>query len=430
MDAKCNKMTNVLVVGGGPSGMMAAASARQAGAGVTLLEKNDRLGVKMRITGGGRCNLTNTAPLHDFIKNVPGNGKFLISALSRFSNNDCISFFESLGVPLVTEEHGRVFPAGGRAGDVVAALERYLLAGGVRIFYRIRAAELLLEDGKCHGIRAEDGREFYGRTVIVAAGGASYPRTGSSGDGYLLARQAGHRTISALPGLAPLCSPDSRVRTIQGLSLEDKLVTLTGSGKTISSVRGDIVFTHFGISGPASLDISRAVSLQFSGGVNHLQLVLDIFPDEKEEALAERLISLAREHPRKSVGGILKLILPDRLVSVVDGMIPVDLGRRAGEAGKEIWRQTALLFKKLPFNISGVKPLSEAMVTVGGVCTGEIDPRTMASRLVEGLYFAGEVIDVDAYTGGFNMQIAFSTGWLAGISSAEKARSMPLSGQV
>lgn len=400
--------------------MMAAASARQAGAGVTLLEKNSRLGVKMGITGGGRCNLTNTAGLHHFIKNVPGNGKFLMSALSRFSSRDCMAFFQRLGMQTVTEEHGRVFPAGGQAKDVADSLERYLLACGVRIVYCVRAVELLTEDGICRGTRTNDGREFYGRSVILATGGASYPRTGSSGDGYLLARRAGHRVSTPLPGLAPLCSPDVKRSDLQGLSLEDIVITLAaGSGKAVSRVRGDIVFTHFGISGPASLAISREVSLRASVGERALRLILDLFPDEKEDALSERLFSLAGEHPRKSVGGVLKQVLPDRLVSLLTGMTPPDLGRKAAETGKESWRQTARLLKRLPFGISGVKPLTEAMVTVGGVCTGEVDPRTMASRLVKGLYFAGEVIDVDAYTGGFNMQIAFSTGWLAGLSAAE-----------
>lgn len=413
------KVPDVLVVGGGPAGMMAAASARQAGAVVTLLEKNSRPGVKMGITGGGRCNLTNTASLHHFVKNVPGNGKFLMSALSRFSSRDCMEFFQRLGVPTVAEAHGRVFPAVGRAKDVAGALERHLLAGGVSIFYRVRAADLLLKDGRCKGIRADDGREFWGRSVILATGGASYPSTGSSGDGYLLARQAGHRVSDPLPGLAPLCSPDVKRCDLQGLSLEDIVLTLAeGSGKEVSRVRGDIVFTRFGISGPASLAVSREVSLRGAAGEKSLKILLDLFPDEREDALTERLFSLAGEHPRKSVGGVFKQELPDRLVQVLAGMSTTDLGRKAGETGKESWRQAAGLLKRLPFGISGVRPLTEAMVTVGGVCTDEVDPRTMASRLVKGLYFSGELIDVDAYTGGFNMQTAFSTGWLAGLSAA------------
>lgn len=406
---------DVLVVGGGPAGMMAAASARTAGAAVTLLEKNSRLGVKMRITGGGRCNLTNTAGLHDFVKNVPGNGKFLISALSRFTGKDCVDFFRGLGVPSVTEDQGRVFPAGGRAEDVVGAMEKYLLASGISLSYRVRAAELLVHGCKCLGIKDGNGRNFYGRTVIIAAGGASYPRTGSSGDGYILARQAGHTVIDPLPGLAPLCSPDGPVRQLQGLSLENVVVTLEEGGKKITGARGDIIFTHFGLSGPAILALSREVSLR-SGGA--LRILLDVFPDEKEEALAERFISLARNHPRKTVGGVLKQIMQERLAAVAAGLIPEGSVKKAGETGREYWRQAARLLKGLPFSISGARPLTEAMVTVGGVRTGEIDPRTMSSRLVERLYFAGEVIDVDAYTGGFNMQIAFSTGWVAGLSAA------------
>lgn len=412
---------DVLVVGGGPAGMLAAVAASLAGAGVSLLEKNGRLGRKMSITGGGRCNLTNTASLEDFVKNFPANGKFVISALSRFSGSDCINFFDGLGVPTREEEYGRVFPAGGQAGDVVAALERHLLAVGVKIFYRVRVAELLITDGRCCGVSAADGRVFPGKTVVIATGGASYPRTGSSGDGYLLARQAGHTVAPPLPGLVPLCFADPEMgHQLQGLSVQDAVVSLADAGSNkYTAERGDVIFTHFGLSGPAALRLSRSVSGQSAAGAAGMRLLLDVLPDIGEEELAGRLLSMAADQPRKSVMNILKQLIPDRLADLAAGMIGPDGRRKAGQAGKDVWRGAARLVKGLPFTLAGTRPLEEAMVTVGGVNVSEISPRTMASRLVGSLYFAGEVMDVDAYTGGFNMQIAFSTGWLAGLSAAE-----------
>lgn len=414
---------DVLVVGGGPAGMLAAAAARLAGAGVALLEKNGRLGRKMSITGGGRCNLTNTASLEDFVKNVPANGRFVISALSRFSCSDCIDFFNGLGVPTREEENGRVFPAGGQAGDVVAALERRLLALGVNIFYRVRVAELIITNGRCRGVMAEGGRVFPGKTVVVATGGASYPKTGSSGDGYLLARQAGHTVAPPLPGLVQLCFADPETGyQLQGLSIKDAAIVLIGAGGTkIAAERGDVIFTHFGLSGPAALRLGRSVSGLAAAGASGMQLLLDILPDAGGEELTGRLLSMAAEQPRKSVLNILKQLIPDRLAGLAAGMLGPDGRKKAGQAGKDAWRGAARLLKGLPFTLSGTRPLEEAMVTVGGVNVGEINPRTMASRLARGLYFAGEVMDVDAYTGGFNMQIAFSTGWLAGLSAAEEA---------
>lgn len=414
---------DVLVVGGGPAGMFAAAAAIMTGAKVTLLEKNERLGRKMSITGGGRGNLTNTASLHDFINNVPGNGSYLFSALTRFSSADCRKFLKNLGVPTKEEECGRVFPVRERAGEVVDALEEYLVTSGLQVIYLVRATDLLLANRRCQGVIAWR-RVFTGKTVVIATGGASYPQTGSTGDGYALARQAGHQVTPRHPGLVPLCFAEQHLcGQLQGLSITNALLTLiTAEGKTIAAERGDVVFTHFGISGPAALRLSRAVSkLKTAAGVCDLCLLIDVLPEMSEENLAVLLLSMALEQPQKAILNIIKQILPGRLAVICAKMLQVSGHQKSGKTSKVAWRETARLFKNLPFTITGTRPLAEAMITAGGVSVRELDPRTMASRLVDGLYFAGEVIDVDAYTGGFNMQIAFSTGWVAGLSAAEKA---------
>ncbi|MFZ5596188.1 MAG: NAD(P)/FAD-dependent oxidoreductase [Bacillota bacterium] len=421
MGEKREKIVDVLVVGGGPAGIFAAVAASLAGAGVLLLEKNSRLGRKMRLTGGGRCNLTNTAEAGDFINNVPGNGKFLLSALSAFGSNDCVDFFRSIGVNTMVEDRGRVFPRSGRAGDVVEALERQLRERDVRVITGVSVRELILEEGRCTGVKAAGGGVFRSRAVVIAAGGASYPRTGSSGDGYDLARQAGHTIVTPRPGLVPLVSKgNSSVVRLKGLSLRDAVVALLdNTGKRAGYRRGDIIFTHFGVSGPAALGLSREVSRRLADGEQGLTLLVDIFPDTGADELEKRLASLAGERPRKTVAGIAGELLPDRLAQEITGLSSVDGGKKAGEAGRSVWREMAGLIKNFPVKITGTRPLAEAMVTAGGVATREIDPRTMASRLVEGLYFAGEVIDVDGDSGGFNMQIAFSTGRLAGLSAAK-----------
>ncbi|MCG9968313.1 NAD(P)/FAD-dependent oxidoreductase [Pelotomaculum terephthalicicum JT] len=415
---------DVLVIGGGPAGMFAAAAAVMSGAKVTLLEKNDRLGRKMSITGGGRGNLTNTASLHDFINNVPGNGSFLFSALTRFSSADCRKFFKNLGVPTKEEECGRVFPVRERAGEVVDTLAEYLAASGVQVIYQVRAAGLLLANRRCQGIITGGRRVFSGKTVVIATGGASYPQTGSTGDGYLLASQAGHQVAPRHPGLVPLCLAEQHLcRHLQGLSITDASLTLaTAAGKTIAAERGDVLFTHFGISGPAALRLSRAVAPKTAAaGAGGLRLLMDVLPDISEENLAASLLSMAAEQPRKAVINIIKQILPGRLAAACAKMLQGSEHQKSGETSKGAWREAARLFKNLPFTVTGTRPLAEAMITIGGVSVREIDPRTMASHLVDGLYFAGEVIDVDAHTGGYNMQVAFSTGWSAGLAAAEEA---------
>lgn len=425
MKATETSQWDVLVIGGGPAGMLAAAAARSMGAKVALLEKTGSLGRKMSITGGGRCNLTNTASLQEFAANIPGNGKFLFSALSRFSNRDCIRFFNGLGIGTKVEEQGRVFPVSEQASDVVAALEEHLVKSGVNLILQTAVKELLLSGSRCRGAAAADGGLFHSKTTVLATGGASYPRTGSTGDGYRLARRAGHRVTRPLPGLAPLmCAERQTARRLQGLSVKDTVITLLDEqGKKTASQQGDVIFTHFGLSGPAALKLSREVSIRREAGTAMLRLLVDTAPDTGEADLAGRLISMAALQPKKTAPNLLKQIFPGRLADVIVQRLELTAERTAGQTGKETWRGIAGLAKNFPLTVTGTGPLNSAMITVGGISTGEINPGTMASRLVDGLFFAGEVIDVDAYTGGFNMQIAFSTGWTAGLSAAGEAGS-------
>ena len=458
-------MTKILVVGGGVAGMFAAAAAAAAGAKVTLLEKNDRLGRKMSLTGGGRGNLTNTAPMAEFIKNIPGNGKFLYSALSSFSNNDCREFFESIGIPTKEEENGRVFPVNDNAGKVVLSLADHLAANHVRIIPQVKVTGLIIEENTCQGVIAAPGRVFPGNAVIIATGGASYPHTGSSGDGHTLAQQAGHRITPLFPSLVPLCLAEMELcRQLQGLSLANVRLSLKVSPNSKAVVEsGEIIFTHFGLSGPAALRLSRTAAESFSrGNQGNLCLSIDLLPETNEEKLTALLLNMSDKQSQKTPLNIIKQLLPNRIAEIIlqdqpintdqkpgpggrtfgfrqdsnewrIGRVPKDANEGCEEAnaagskndksgfiGKKAWRALAQRIKNLPLTVTGTKPLAEAMVTAGGVSLAQIDPRTMASRLVSGLYFAGEVLDLDAYSGGFNLQTAFSTGWIAGNSSVGK----------
>jgi len=417
--------TEVLIVGGGAAGMFAAASAALAGAAVVLLEKNNRLGRKLSLTGGGRGNLTNTADLQDFIKNVPGNGSFLFSALSRFSSADCREFLHRIGIPTKEESGGRVFPVEEQADKVVEAMESFLISSGVRIIPSAKVTGLILEDNVCRGVLADANRRFFSPSVVLACGGASYPHTGSTGDGYLLAEQAGHRVTPRYPSLVPLCLGELELcQKLQGLSIHRAGLKLTTQeGEKIGRDQGEIIFTHFGLSGPAALRLSRAAAkhMHYSGAENR-SLSIDFLPARKEEEVAAFLSALASLQPQKTVLSALRELLPRRLAEICFAPNQ-NIGRRlSGSMGKKEWLRLVRQMKNLPLTLTGTRPLSEAMVTVGGVDVKEINPQTMASRLIKGLYFAGELLDLDAYTGGFNLQTAFSTGWVAGRSAAEPDR--------
>ena len=404
----------IVVIGGGAAGMMAAISAAERGASVTLLEPNERLGKKLNITGKGRCNLTNNAGLEELLANIPRNGRFLYSTFSRFNAQDSMAFFKELGVPLKTERGNRVFPVSDRAFDVSAALERRLKKLRVRLV-RDRAKSLEIEDGAVRGVLGEI--EYYPAVaVILATGGVSYPATGSTGEGHRMAAEAGH-TVTPLRGsLVPL--RDFGVgRTLQGLSLRNVGLTVFENSKKIYTDFGELVFTHFGLSGPLILSASAHMR-RFGERAYHLEI--DLKPALDEPALDRRLLSDFEKYSNQDFCNALDDLLPKKLIPEIVRASGIDPREKVHNVTKEQRRGLLQILKHFPVVIAGPCPVTDAIVTSGGVRVKEIDPATMASKLVHGLYFAGELIDVDAYTGGFNLQIAWSTGRAAGIAAAEE----------
>ena len=404
----------IVVIGGGAAGMMAAISAAEQGASVTLLEPNERLGKKFNITGKGRCNLTNNAGQEELLANIPCNGKFLYSALSRFNAQDTMAFFEDLGVPLKTERGNRVFPVSDRAFDVSAALERRLNKLRVRVV-RDRAENLEMKDGAICGVVGEQGH-YPASAVILATGGVSYPATGSTGEGHRMAAEAGH-TITPLRGsLVPL--RDFGVgRALQGLSLRNVGLTVFENSKRIYTDFGELVFTHFGLSGPLILSASAHMR-RFGERAYHLEI--DLKPALDEAALDRRLLADFEKYCNQDFCNALNDLLPKKLIPEIVRASEIDPRQKVHGITKEQRRGLLQILKHFPVVIAGPCPVADAIVTSGGVKVKEIDPATMASKRVRGLYFAGEIIDVDAYTGGFNLQIAWSTGRAAGIAAAEE----------
>ena len=404
----------IVVIGGGAAGMMAAISAAERGASVTLLEPNERLGKKLNITGKGRCNLTNNAGLEELLANIPRNGKFLYSAFSRFSAQDSMAFFEDLGVPLKTERGNRVFPVSDRAFDVSAALERRLKKLRVRLV-RDRAKRLEIADGAVRGVLGEAER-YPAEAVILATGGVSYPATGSTGEGHRMAAEAGH-TVTPLRGsLVPLRDFGAG-KALQGLSLRNVGLTVFENSKRIYADFGELVFTHFGLSGPLVLSASAHMR-RFGERAYHLEI--DLKPALDEPALDRRLLSDFEKYRNQDFCNALDDLLPKKLIPEVIRASEINPRRKVHDVTKEQRRGLLQILKHFPVAIAGPCPVTDAIVTSGGVKVREIDPASMASRLVQGLYFAGEIIDVDAYTGGFNLQIAWSTGRAAGIAAAEE----------
>ncbi|SHG99062.1 NAD(P)/FAD-dependent oxidoreductase [Desulforamulus hydrothermalis] len=411
----------VIVIGGGPAGMMAAARAAALGVQVCLLEKNDCLGKKMLITGGGRCNLTNDTDIQTVIANIPGNGKFVYSALHRFTPQDLRHFLLKLGVPTKVEDQGRVFPVSDRAGQVVQALEQYLRQQGVTVRYKSQVDGLLVKDRRCLGVQA-GSHTFRAGAVVLATGGMSYPHTGSTGEGYAMARRWGHNITELFPAAVAVTCNDAWIteRQVQGVSLSGvKIVLYNSGGKVMAAEQGDVIFTHWGLSGPAALRLGRAVALaqQRQPGVM-LKGEMDILPDQSPDLLAKRLLQRVQEGDRRSLKNLLADWLPERLARVLVKLADISPDATWGQVDKGACQRLLALVKKLPLQITGTRPLAEATVTGGGINIKEIDPRTMGSRLIKGLFLAGEVLDVDAHTGGYNMQVAFSTGYVAGESAA------------
>ncbi len=405
----------VIVVGGGAAGMMAAITAAESGADVTLLERNDRMGKKLRITGKGRCNLTNDCDLNEFLTNVPTNPRFLYAALSRFSTADTKQFFESLGVPLKTERGKRVFPVSDKAGDVVAALDRRLRALGVHIFHK-RVHNILIRDGVAIGVSTSDG-EIPADAVILCTGGRSYPQTGSDGDGYRFARAAGHTVETPSPSLVPLIAEGRLCPSLQGLSLKNVALSVvdTTTGKSVFEDFGEMLFTHFGLTGP--LVLSASAHLKDIASKKY-EARIDLKPALDEKTLDARLLSDFEKYRNRDLINALDDLLPQKLIEPFIGYCGLDGRKKIHSITREERERMVKALRGLSVRVIGFRPIDEAIVTRGGISVKEINPKTMESKLVSGLYFAGEIIDVDAYTGGFNLQIAFSTAVVAGESAA------------
>ncbi len=403
---------SIVVIGAGPAGMMCAATAALYGADVLLLERNDRVGRKLGITGKGRCNVTNACSRDDFLKNVVRNPRFLYSALSSFSSEDTVTFFESLGVPLKTERGNRVFPVSDKASDVVNALHQYCLDCGVTI--RKGTADLILRnDSGITGVHCSDGNVYPCTKVCIACGGMSYPVTGSDGSGYRLAQSLGHSVVAPYPSLVPWETDETDFcQSLQGLSLKNTALTVEKEGKTVFSDFGEMMFTHFGITGPMILTASTLLS---SG----MKLHLDLKPALTEEQLDKRLLSDFEKYRMKNIGNAFDDLLPAKLIFPFLSLCGLDPAEKVHTVTREQRKVILHNLKDLVLTARNPRPLSEAIVTSGGVSVREVDPRTMSSKICTGLYFCGEVLDVDAYTGGFNLQIAFSTGYAAGLALAD-----------
>lgn len=404
----------ILIIGAGAAGLLAAGTASGLGKDVIILERNERPARKVLITGKGRCNVTNNCKeLSQLISNVPVNGRFLYSAFSNFMPSDTIDLIEDMGVTLKCERGNRVFPVSDKAMDIVDALVHYGTDDGAEVITG-RAKELIIEDGVLKGVRTYEGEEIFADSVIVATGGKSYPLTGSTGDGYELARQAGHTIIEPKPSLVPLTAHEGFCSELMGLSLRNvgmKVVDTKKSNKVVYEEQGEMLFTHFGVSGPMVLSASSHLREMEKG---RYHILIDLKPALTAEQLDQRILRDFSENTNKDYINSLGALLPRKIIPVIVKLSGIKANTKVNQITKEERRRLVNLLKEFKVTVKGFRPIEEAIITSGGVKVSEINPKTMESKLLSGLYFAGEVIDVDAYTGGFNLQIAFSTGRLAG----------------
>ena len=403
------RIFDAAVIGGGAAGMMAAITAARRGRSVALIEHNPFCGKKLRITGKGRCNVCNNCDIKTFLKNVPNNGKFLYSALNRFSPDDTMAYFESLGVPLKTERGSRVFPVSDNAHDIARALEAEMRRAGVFLLHD-SAGEILLENGAVRGVRCAENT-LQCESALIATGGASYPLTGSTGDGYRMAKALGHTVTPLLPSLVPLESDDADCAEMQGFSLKNVTLTLRdGQGKALYCELGEMMFTHFGITGPLVLSASAFLR----GSARPWTAEIDLKPGLDEKKLDARLLRDFEQYKNRDFANALGDLAGRTMIPVLVRRSGIPGETKVNAVTREQRQRLLQLFKAFPVSVRGPRPIAEAIVTSGGVNVKEVDPRTMGSRIVDGLYFAGEVLDLDAFTGGFNLQIAWSTGHLAG----------------
>lgn len=408
---------DVIVIGGGAAGMLAAISAARGGARVSLYEKNEKLGKKLFITGKGRCNVTNGADMEELFEAVVTNRKFLFSSFYSFTNLDMMKLLEEAGLRLKTERGNRVFPQSDHSSDVISALERMMNREGVKIHLNTPVKGIWQEEGRCRGIFLENGRAE--GDVILATGGLSYPTTGSTGDGYGWAEETGHRVTECLPALVPLeAEPLEELRELQGLSLKNVRASVYNGKKELYSDFGEMLFTHFGVSGPLLLSASSFCAKALQKGP--LRLSIDLKPALSREQLDERILRDFSENINRQFKNSLSHLYPAKLIPIIIRRSGIDPEKKVNEITREERQRLVSATKELAFTLTGLRSFREAIITQGGVDVRDVNPSAMESKKLPGLYFAGEVLDLDAVTGGFNLQIAWSTGWLAGLSAAEE----------
>ncbi|MFS0673132.1 NAD(P)/FAD-dependent oxidoreductase [Ornithinibacillus sp. 179-J 7C1 HS] len=416
---------DVIVIGGGPSGLMASIAAAEHGAKTMLIEKGNKLGKKLAISGGGRCNVTNRLPQDEVIRHIPGNGRFLYSAFSVFNNYDIIDFFEGLGVALKEEDHGRMFPVSNSAKDVVNALINKM--DELQVTVKLNTPVKAVHYGKNnHMIILENGDKIETSSLVIAVGGKAVPYTGSTGDGYAWAKKAGHTITELYPTEVALTSNEDFIKQkkLQGLSLRSvELSVLNDKNKPIITHKMDMIFTHFGVSGPAVLRCSQFVVKEILKGKKQVTMHLDTLPDKNEDLLFHELLSSIEENPKRAVKNLLKGIVPERFLTFILEKNNVSDNQKAANLGKETLRSIVLDFKNFTFTVNGSLPLEKAFVTGGGVSIKEIVPNTMQSKIMDRLYFCGEILDIHGYTGGYNITSALVTGRLAGMNAAFESAS-------
>ena len=410
-------MSRILVVGGGAAGMMAAVTAARNGKKVLLIEKNEKLGKKLFITGKGRCNITNAADIEELFSAVVSNPKFLYSSFYSLTNDQVIEFFEELGVKTKVERGGRVFPESDHSSDVIRALEQEMKRLGVKVSLRTEAEEILAEDGSAKGVRLSSGKELYVDAVVIATGGISYPSTGSTGDGYRFARECGHKVTDLSPALVPMEVKEWYAKELMGLSLRNIEIRITDGKKKLYEEFGEMLFTHYGVTGPVILSASSIVGKKLRE--HPLALHIDLKPALTEEQLDKRVLREFEANHNRQFKNAVDSLFPAKLKPVIVELSGIPEEKKVNEVTKEERLRFVHLIKDFTMTLTGLRGYNEAIITKGGVSVKEIDPGTMESKLVKGLYFAGEVLDLDAVTGGYNLQIAWSTGYLAGLNAGE-----------
>lgn len=407
-------MKKVIVVGAGPSGMMAAIKAAEKGHSVILIEKNEKIGKKMFITGKGRCNVTSNKDIEEIINHIPGNGTFMYSSLYTFTNLDVMNMIEEKGVKLKVERGDRVFPESDKSSDIIKCFEKYLRENNVKVIFNTRIEDILVEDACIKGVVTGENECLHCDSLIIATGGKSYPLTGSTGDGYEMLKKHGHSIKSIKPSLVPLVTKEKFVQDIMGLSLKNVEINIKHNGKSIYKNFGEMLFTHFGVSGPLILSASRKVSDILP---KEVELFVDLKPALSEGDLDKRIVKDFEKNKNKQFKNALDDLLPKKLIPIVINLSSIDENKQVNAITKDERKNISKIIKGFKLTIVSTRPIEEAIVTRGGVNVKEVDPSTMESKIIKGLFIAGELLDVDALTGGFNMQIAFSTGYCAGINS-------------